>query len=57
MHKKLRTFRANVDVQELTVDGNAVINNGNVTALTVQQLTTLNAITATGTLLLTVMLI
>ncbi len=42
-------FSANVDVQELTVDGNAVINNGNVTALTVQQLTTLNQITATGT--------
>ena len=42
-------FSANVDVQELTVDGNASINSANITALTVQQLTTLNQITATGT--------
>ena len=42
-------FSTNVDVQELTVDGNASINPANITALTVQQLTTLNQITATGT--------
>jgi hypothetical protein len=42
-------FGDSIDTQGLTVDGTAQINIAEVTSLTVQNLTTLNEITATGT--------